>query len=97
MLFILGIMTCLLGAVLGVLVLLYQKLDRLTIVATNQQAEDYVRAAQTPKTRQRIFAPKTLVATQGGRSVKETPTLVDMSELDPEVGIKALEDYGDEL
>lgn len=87
--FILGILTCICAGILGMLVLLYQKLDRLTIVATNQRANEFQEAANTPKTRRTIFAPK--VTQANGRAVKDQDNLVDLSELDSEVGIAALE------
>lgn len=96
MLFILGIITCLLGAILAALVLLYQKLDRLTIVANGQQALDYQTAAMTPKSRPSraaIFASKPKQTESKGRGVKDQATIVDLSEVPTDAGIAALEEF----
>lgn len=97
MLFILGIITCLLAAILGALVMLYLKLDRLTIVANQTQAFDYQTAANTPKrpTRASLFAPKPAQTEQHGRSVKDQSTMVDLSEIPTDAGITALENFAE--
>lgn len=98
MLFILGIITCLLAAILGALVMLYLKLDRLTIVANQTQAFDYQTAASTPKVRPgraSLFAPKPAQTEQHGRSVKDQSTMVDLSEIPTDAGITALENFAE--
>lgn len=68
------------------------------------ELRDFVRlemsrgAVQYQSVAESIKAPKATgkprVVTTEGREIKATDELVDLADLDPEVGIKAIEDYG---